>query len=205
MSTPNCLSAAIAALSLLSAAALVIGAPCTFDGPSAAAKPNPDRLQTVPGATNCAAERLRDTERVDIEAVAQPTPQPLIQGADMNFTTRLVVTSLLSTFAGLAMAQDAEQPSSWMTPSTKSRAEVRAEFDAARRAGTVYRDDASTTVAASSSLTRTQVQAEAREAQRLGLIPVNEGGLRMATATEKEQVRLAGQRAAENSQPYATK
>lgn len=123
----------------------------------------------------------------------------------MNTTLRFVSFGLLTTLCGVTMAQEAEQ---WTPPaSSKARAEVRAELEAARRAGTPSHTEASYTVQpkADRGLTRAQVQAEAREAMRLGLIPVNEGGTRQASASELEQVRQAGQRAVNASTQHAGK
>jgi IS5 family transposase len=123
----------------------------------------------------------------------------------MQATTRFVATGLLATLCSLAFAQEAVQDSTWMTPSTQSRAEVRAAYDAARHDGSLPRGEASHTVVPSASytLTRTQVTAEAREAMRLGLIPVQEGGARAATPAEREQIRQAGLRAAEAGRQVA--
>jgi hypothetical protein len=99
--------------------------------------------------------------------------------------------------AQLASAVEAEQASTWMTPSTASRADVRADVDAAQRAGLLARNEASFTVTAAASdatLKRVQLTAEAREAMRLGLLPVHEG-TRSATPADTEQIRQAGLRA----------
>jgi hypothetical protein len=117
----------------------------------------------------------------------------------MNTTYRFVSFGLLVALCGVASAQEGEQ---WTpAPSIKPSAEVRAELEAARRDGTLARTEASFTVQpkTSSTLTRAQVQAEAREAMRLGLIPVHEGGARQATAAELEQIRQAGLRAVNSS------
>ena len=113
----------------------------------------------------------------------------------MSTPFRFLSVGLLAALCGVAIAQEGVQ---WTPePSTQARAEVRAELEAARRAGTASSDEASFTVQpkADRALSRAQVQAEAREAMRLGLIPVQEGGPRQATARELEQIRQAGLRA----------
>jgi hypothetical protein len=113
----------------------------------------------------------------------------------MQITTRLVSAAVFAVLGSAAMAQEATQPSTWMTPSTLARADVQADAQAALRDGTLPRHEASyTVVAGRSTMTRAQVMAEAREAMRLGLIPVHEGGARVPTAAESEQIRQAGQR-----------
>ena len=125
----------------------------------------------------------------------------------MKFTTRLITVTVLATLGAAAMAVEAEQSSTWMTPSTKSRAEVQADMLAAKREGKLLQDEYSFTVvpSAGSKLTRAQVAAEAREAMRLGLIPVYEGQDRVATAAENEQIRQAGLRAINASTQFAGK
>ncbi|MFT3953784.1 MAG: DUF4148 domain-containing protein [Piscinibacter sp.] len=126
----------------------------------------------------------------------------------MQFATRLFATTVLASLASAAMALDAEQSSSWMTPSTKTRAEVMAEMQSAVRSGALPHNEASYTVVASSSssaLTRTQVAAEAREAQRLGLTAVNDADVPVASAAQREQVRLAGLRAISTDSQLAAK
>jgi hypothetical protein len=120
----------------------------------------------------------------------------------MRITTQLVSALVLASLGNLAMAQEGVQDSTWMTPSTQSRAAVLAARPVSAPGG-----EASFTVApsVSGSLTRTQVLAEAREAMRLGLIPVQEGNTRVATAAENEQIRLAGQRALNAASQLAAK
>ena len=56
--------------------------------------------------------------------------------------------------------------------------------------------EASPAPAPASTITRTQVVAELREAQRRGLVGVsNEGGFGIATLAEQESIRAAGLRA----------
>lgn len=126
----------------------------------------------------------------------------------MQFTTHLVAATVLATLGSAAMAVEAEQSSTWMTPSTKSRAEVVAETQAAMRSGVLPRNEASYTVVAgssSSTLTRAQVMAEAREAQRLGLTATNDADVPVGTAAQREQVRLAGLRAVSADSQLASK
>jgi hypothetical protein len=114
----------------------------------------------------------------------------------MQATTRLAVAAVLSALASLAMAQEGVQDSTWMTPSTMSRAEAKAASEAAAR--TAPRTTTSNTIVAASNptLTRAQVMAEAREAMRLGLAPFTEANAgRTATPAEAEQIRQAGLRA----------
>ena len=125
----------------------------------------------------------------------------------MNFTVRLIAASVLAGVAAAASAVEAEQSSTWTTASTKNWADTRAETQAALRAGTLQSNEYAYTVlpGAGSALTRAQVTAEAREALRLGLIPVHEGQYRFATAAENEQIRQAGLRALNTDRQLAGK
>ena len=126
----------------------------------------------------------------------------------MKFTTRLITATVLASLGTVAMAIEAEQSSTWMTPSVKSRAEVQAETIAAMKDGSLSRRDESSysvVPGTGSSLTRAQVIAEAREAMRLGLIPVHEGSSRVATPAENEQIRQAGLRAINAESQFAAK
>jgi hypothetical protein len=122
----------------------------------------------------------------------------------MNAKT-LIATALFVSFAGAgsAFAQEATQdfqPSSIL--STQSRAEVRAEFLEARRAGTLQThnySEASAAPVAASTLTRAQVVAEAREAARLGATEANEAEVRVATPAQQQLIRAAGVRALDRS------
>jgi hypothetical protein len=114
----------------------------------------------------------------------------------MNFTTRLAAAAVLSALGSLAFAQEAVQDSTWITPSTLSRADAQAATEAGLR--NAPRTTTSNTVvpASSPALSRAQVLAEAREAMRLGVIPVTEANAgRVATPAEAEQIRQAGLRA----------
>lgn len=122
----------------------------------------------------------------------------------MQTLTRLAAAAALATLAGTGFAQEGVQDSTWITPSTLSRAEVRAGAHDAGTAGS----EASFTVAATrsgSGLTRAQVQAEAREALRLGLLPQHEAGMSAATPAQQEQIRQAGQRAVEAGSRVASR
>lgn len=108
---------------------------------------------------------------------------------DMNAKIRFLAVSALALLGTSAFAVEGEQPSTWMTPSTQSRVEVKA-------AALQFHEGSGTVVAASSGdVKRAQVVAEAREAIRLGLIPTYDGYSREATAAEQEQIRQAGLRA----------
>ena len=110
------------------------------------------------------------------------------------------------------------------TVSTRSRAEVVAELHEAIRSGTMYdfpftytdrlalakarRDIAGNAQAAAQNdntvvvwgdarVVRARVQAEAAEANRLGLLSFGEGNPPVASAAQEQQIAAAGQRAAE--------
>ncbi len=118
----------------------------------------------------------------------------------MNSKLVIVTTLIALAGAGSAFAQEGTQdfPAAQIT-STQSRAVVKAELAAAQRAGTVSIDEASTAPVASSTLMRAQVQAEAREAVRLGLAPFSFETTRAASAADLESIRLAGERAVSNT------
>ena len=125
----------------------------------------------------------------------------------MNTIPRLVSAGLLATLCGVAIAHEAEQ---WWEhiPSTRTRAEVRAELEAAQRAGTTttrYEAQYALQPKSDGGLRRAQVQAEAREAVRLGLTTAYAVHPRQATASELEQIRQAGLRAVEGSTKHAGK
>ena len=94
-------------------------------------------------------------------------------------------------FTAAASAQEATLLDTSNFQSTKSRAEVRAEAVGVAHSGEVtYFND----VVAGNGLSRAQVQAEAREALRLGVLPRGEY-TPVATAAQLEQIRIAGLRA----------
>lgn len=90
--------------------------------------------------------------------------------------------------------------------SSRSRAEVIAEYLAARQAGTLEIHnyaEASRAPQPASTLSRAQVVAEAREALRLGLTGADEEGLRVPTPAQAELIRAAGLRALERQMAQA--
>ena len=115
----------------------------------------------------------------------------------MNSKIVIATTLIALIGAGSAFAQEGTQdfPAA-QTLSSKSRADVKSEAVAAQRAGTISYGEASPSPVPASTLTRKQVVAELREAQRLGLVNTsNEGNLRIATSAELESIRSAGVRA----------
>jgi len=77
--------------------------------------------------------------------------------------------------------------------SSMTRAEALADSRAPLVASKGY-DDQGRTITGPSALTRAQVEAETREAARLGLIRYGEAMPVLGTATEEDQIKLAGQR-----------
>jgi hypothetical protein len=118
----------------------------------------------------------------------------------MNSSKILIATTLVALIgAGSAFAAEGTQDfTAGQTLSSQSRAEVLGELAAARRDGTASYREATPAPIPASTVTRTQVIAEAREAMRLGLASSNEGGQHIATPTEQESVRLAGLSAIES-------
>lgn len=118
----------------------------------------------------------------------------------MKTPQRFVLALLVASAGTAALAVEGEQDSTWITPSTLSRAEVRAELQAAPPAA----GEAGHTVTASSggAAKRAQVRAETREAMRLGLVPQQEG-TRAATPQDEARIRDAGLRALDNGSVYA--
>ena len=116
----------------------------------------------------------------------------------MNSKIIIATTLIALVGAGSAFAQEGTQdfPAAQFL-SSKSRADVKAELATAQRNGTLITyTEASPAPAPASTITRTQVVAELREAQRLGLVGVsNEGGFGIATLAEQESIRAAGLRA----------
>ncbi|MGE4051896.1 MAG: DUF4148 domain-containing protein [Piscinibacter sp.] len=113
----------------------------------------------------------------------------------MNAKT-LIATALVVSFAGTGAAFAQEATQDFPVPQWKSsitRAEVIATLKAAPAAQASY-GEASTAPKAASTLSRTQVQAETREALRLGVIGSDEGIVRVATPAQAEQIRAAGLR-----------
>ena len=125
----------------------------------------------------------------------------------MNAKT-LIATALFVSFAGTgaAFAQEGTQdfPVPVLTSST-TRAEVIADLISAPRSQSAGYGEASTAPMAASTLSRAQVIAETREAQRLGLTETSEGAVRVATPAQLEQIRAAGLRTLDNSLAQAAK
>ena len=117
----------------------------------------------------------------------------------LAISTTIATALIALAGAGSAFAQEGTQDfSARQTLSSQSRADVKAELAAAQRAGTVTvygYNEASPAQVASSTVTRAQVVAEAREGVRLGLVPFNHEATRAATAADLEAIRVAGQRA----------
>ena len=114
----------------------------------------------------------------------------------MNAKT-LIATALVLSFAGTGAAFAQEATQDFPVPQWKSsitRAEVIATLKAVPAAQASY-GEASTAPKAASTLSRAQVQAETREALRLGVIGSDEGAVRVATPAQAEQIRAAGLRA----------
>lgn len=109
----------------------------------------------------------------------------------MSVKSTLIVATLSIFAAASAFAVEATRDFENLTLSTKSRAEVVAEL---RSVGVMDTHTAWPTQTAQSTLTRAQVVAETREAQRLGLIGGGEE-LKIATPEQVESIRLAGERA----------
>ena len=115
----------------------------------------------------------------------------------MNSKMIIATTLIALVGAGSAFAQEGTQdfPAAQFL-SSKSRVDVKTELAAQRNGTLVTYTEASPTQAPASGLTRAQVVAELREAQRLGLVGIsNEGDFRIATKAEQESIRAAGLRA----------
>ncbi len=118
----------------------------------------------------------------------------------MNNAFKSTLVAAVTAFAALgALAQEAT-PDTWTKINTGASVEtVRADAVASRLAGNISHGEATrhgVMAAQLTPLSRTQVQAEAREAVRLGLVQFGEGPARVATAQEAQAVTLAGLRAA---------
>lgn len=109
----------------------------------------------------------------------------------MNVKSTLAA-ALIALFAGSAIAAEGTQEfTDAKALSSKSRAEAVAEL---KNASNVAYGEASPAPVAQSTLQRTRVAAEAREALRLGLIAPSEVQV-APTAAQLEQIRIAGDRA----------
>lgn len=107
-----------------------------------------------------------------------------------NALIAAVTTLIALTGAGSAFAVEGTQDDP-QAVSSISRADVRRDAQAGLNQG-----EASVAPVASSSLSRVQVAAEAREAVRLGVAHGTEAGAAVATAEQLQSIRLAGLRAA---------
>lgn len=122
----------------------------------------------------------------------------------MNAKT-LIATALVLSFAGAgaAFAQEGTQDfpaPKYQAPSKITRSEVIATLKTTP-AQELNQGEASAAPQAASSTSRLQVRAEALEAQRLGLTGADEGTVHMAgaSASQREQIRVAGLRAVESN------
>ncbi len=109
----------------------------------------------------------------------------------------LIATALVLSFAGAGAAFAQEATQDFPVPQWKSsvtRSEVVATLKATPAAQVAY-GEASAAPQAASALSRAQVQAETREALRLGAIGSDEGAVRGASPAQAEQIRAAGLRA----------
>jgi glycine/serine hydroxymethyltransferase len=114
----------------------------------------------------------------------------------MKIIDSLIAIATCVAAAG-AFAQEATIESS-VTPSIASRQSVHEQAAAARAAGTIAYGEAAGhdfAARAASTLTRAQVMAEAREAQRLGLTQAGEVQ-RVATPAQLDSIRRAGREVA---------
>lgn len=117
----------------------------------------------------------------------------------MNRNVVAAATTLVALLgASSAFAIEATQDNAPAYSST-SRAEVKAQV--ATRNGQPHLTEASPEPAAQSTMTRTQVMAELREAQRLGVAGVssNEATIPVATVAQAEAIQQAGLRAVETN------
>lgn len=117
----------------------------------------------------------------------------------MNNTLKNSLVAAAAAFAAAgAFAQEAT-PDTWTKINTSADVQtVRAEAVASHKAGNISYGEATrhgVAAAQPGPVSRAQVQAEAREAQRLGLLQFGEGPARVATAQELESIKLAGLRA----------
>jgi hypothetical protein len=85
------------------------------------------------------------------------------------------------------------------TLSGQSRDDVRQELAAAVRGRTLVYGEASVAPQQVFTLSRAVVQAETREALRLGVVGANEAEVFTATPAQRESIRLAGLRALETN------
>jgi hypothetical protein len=117
----------------------------------------------------------------------------------MNNALNILAISAVALFGVTAAQAQEATPDTWMKINTSASVQdVRAEAVAAKKAGNISHGEATfhgVTAAQLGPISRAQVQAEAREALRLGLVQFGEGPGRVATAQEAEAVKMAGLRA----------
>ncbi len=126
-------------------------------------------------------------------------------------TRTLIATALVTAsaaLAGTAFAQEGTQDfaaPAWNKPtSSLTRAEVMAAAkDAVSNDAASYVGEVSAAPQAASMLTRAQVVAETREAQRLGLLDNSVDDMKVATPAQLEQIRVAGLRAVQGGSSVA--
>ena len=115
--------------------------------------------------------------------------------------TYAVLSVFAMTVAGSALAGDGDFPDAylWKGESAKTRAEVIAEMEEAKRLGQfAVGDDGPAALAnPGPGRSRAEVVAELEEAQRLGLLTSGEDGVKFATPSDEQQIVKAGRRAAE--------
>jgi hypothetical protein len=135
----------------------------------------------------------------------QPTERNFI----MNNARNILAISAVALFGMTAAYAQEATPDTWTKINTSASVQdVRADAVAAQKAGNISYGEATRHGVKAAQLTpvsRAQVQAEAREAVRLGLVQFGEGPARIATAQETEAVKLAGLRASGDLVAQASK
>lgn len=115
-----------------------------------------------------------------------------------NSLKSTLVAAVAAFAAAGAFAQEAT-PDTWTKINTSATVQtVRAEAVASYKAGNISYGEVTrhgVVAAQLGPVSRAQVQAQAREAMRLGLLQGGEGPARVATAQELESIKLAGLRA----------
>lgn len=118
--------------------------------------------------------------------------------------TFAVLSVFAMTVAGSAIAGGGKYPEPylWQGESGKSRAEVIAEMEEAKRLGqfTLGDDGPSFLSNQAQGKSRAEVVAELEEAQRLGLLSSGDGNVPVATAEQEALIAAAGRRAAKQLQ-----
>jgi hypothetical protein len=113
----------------------------------------------------------------------------------------LTTTAAVALFgAASAFAQEATQEfNNAQALSSASRDTVKADLSTAQHNGSTGFQEASPAPEAATDLTRSQVKAETREAQRLGLLGANEAEVPIATPAEQASILAAGLRASSDT------